>query len=113
MVDFDEKQITRFKASVGPADANGCRLWLKLRSAEGYGQFSEVENKPWVSAWNYQAHRVAFALANGPIPDGMLICHSCDTPACCNPGHLFAGTHGDNMADAVSKGRPVRWKKLV
>ncbi|MER6171321.1 HNH endonuclease [Streptosporangium sp. NPDC001681] len=52
-------------------------------------------------------HRVAWELANGPIPDGMKVCHRCDNPPCCNPAHLFLGTIADNNADRDQKGRQV------
>ena len=49
--------------------------------------------------------REAWELANGPIPDGMFVCHTCDNPPCCNPAHLFLGTPSENVLDAVAKGR--------
>jgi hypothetical protein len=54
------------------------------------------------------AHRKVWTEANGPIPDGMKICHHCDNPACVNLEHLFMGTHQDNMDDMVAKGRKRR-----
>lgn len=51
------------------------------------------------------AHRVAFELAKGPIPDGHIVRHACDNPKCCNPAHLSSGTQSDNVGDAISRGR--------
>lgn len=50
-------------------------------------------------------HRVAYELKNGPIPDGLLIRHTCDNPPCINPNHLLTGTHQDNCDDMMSRGR--------
>lgn len=50
-------------------------------------------------------HRVAYELAHGEIPSGMIICHTCDNPACCNPAHLWAGTNADNVHDRERKHR--------
>jgi hypothetical protein len=51
------------------------------------------------------AHRIAYELAVGPIPDGMKVLHACDNPPCCNPDHLSVGTQSDNVTDAMQKGR--------
>lgn len=52
-----------------------------------------------------RAHRVAYQIAIGPIPDGLLVCHHCDNPSCINPDHLFLGTTKDNAIDRARKGR--------
>ena len=54
---------------------------------------------------NYGAHRVAYELANGGIPDGLFVLHRCDNPVCCNPRHLFVGTQSDNASDMWNKKR--------
>ncbi|MEO0085709.1 MAG: HNH endonuclease signature motif containing protein [candidate division WOR-3 bacterium] len=58
------------------------------------------------------AHREAYRRAYGPIPNGMCVCHRCDNPECCNPAHLFVGTHRDNIQDSIRKGRFFRNRKL-
>lgn len=64
-----------------------------------------------LNSWGYgrkggkAAHRVAFQKATGIDPIGLCVCHSCDTPACINPEHLWLGTNADNVADKMAKGR--------
>ena len=52
-----------------------------------------------------KAHRIVWEAVNGPIPEGMFVCHTCDVPRCVNIDHLFLGTAQDNMNDKMSKGR--------
>lgn len=75
-----------------------CVEWTKARTEHGYGRQS-------VNGRLVYAHRVAWEKANGPIPDGLLVLHRCDNPACVNVDHLFLGTQRDNMRDASRKGR--------
>lgn len=93
----------------------GCWLWTASTDGRGYGQFMS----DWGPGWskNTKAYRVAWELTHGPIPEGMHVLHKCDNPPCVRPDHLFLGTHQDNMADAVRKGRFAsrdrhHWAKL-
>jgi hypothetical protein len=52
-----------------------------------------------------RAHKIAWILTYGPVPKGLCVLHHCDNPPCCNPEHLFLGTHADNTADMMAKGR--------
>lgn len=53
------------------------------------------------------AHRAAYDILKGSVPANMCVCHTCDNPSCCNPDHLFLGTHADNRADQKAKGRTM------
>jgi len=89
-------------------------VWNGLAAVDvgGYG-YINIDGK------DTKTHRFAWELANGPIPDGLWVLHHCDWPPCCQTdptegypdGHLFLGTHADNMADMVAKGRGNNQKK--
>ena len=84
-----------------------CWLWNGYKNEQGYG-------RTWINDKGYYAHRVIFNLAFPNVIEisapkdtdktGFLL-HKCDNPSCCNPSHLFIGSHWDNMADKVKKGR--------
>jgi len=79
---------------------NGCWDWIAARYQNGYGYVRIPHTRK-----NTMAHRMAWMLTYGEIPDGMYVCHHCDNPSCVNPEHLFLGTQKDNMRDMNNKKR--------
>ena len=78
-----------------------------VETADGCLEFPGTHGKHakpgWVSAPDPYAHRMAWILANGEIPEGKYVCHHCDNPPCCNPDHLYIGTQVENMRDASER----------
>ncbi len=99
---------TRFWKYVDVRGDNECWLWTAKSRVRGYGVISlgGARGKKML------AHRVAWTLANGPLPEidghhGAVVMHTCDNRLCCNPAHLLVGTQGDNVVDMDRKGRRI------
>lgn len=100
-----KKKLTdaeRFWSKVVGGD--GCWIYSGSKKADGYGQFS-VGSRADGTRGKVRAHRMAWCLTNGAIPDGMDVLHECDNPSCVRPDHLKLGTHIDNMKDARDRRR--------
>jgi len=104
----------RFLAKVnvnGPVPAHRpelgpCHVWTASLTSTGYGQFF-TGSRTDGSARMAKAPRVAWELAYGATPAGLWVLHACDNPKCVRIDHLFLGTHDDNIADMIAKGRLV------
>lgn len=99
---------------------DNCWIWTDRIDYKGYGRCTASNNLRTllsISTKTPSAHRISYLITFGLIPDGLLVCHKCDTPACVNPEHLFLGTYSDNYQDMIQKGRqakgkPKRFRKL-
>jgi HNH endonuclease len=99
---LEVRRVERFWRRVEKGDGTGCWLWTGCVDDCGYGVL-------WVRREgkdrNEKAHRYSWELANGPIPAGKWVLHSCDNPPCVRPDHLYLGDHQRNMDDMYARGR--------
>jgi hypothetical protein len=98
--------ITHFWSLVEVRGPEDCWLWKSdTLDKGGYGHYHLYGGR------NVPAHRYAYEITFGPIPDGLCACHVCDHPSCCNPAHLFLGDNKENTRDRQSKGRGIRGER--
>jgi hypothetical protein len=101
-----EEAIAKFFEKTIPEPNSGCLLWTGKASPLGYGVYRRMHKAVF-------AHRWIFGELRGSIPDGLVVCHRCDTPGCVNVDHLFLGSQVDNIRDAQRKGRLKRKPRTI
>lgn len=112
-LEFTPSDHRRYGTKVNRNAPFGCHLWTASVLGGGYGSFR-------LRGYQGPAHRLAYCLAYGDIPEGLFVCHDCDRfypvgdityRRCVNPTHLFLATNGDNTRDAMRKGRLAYGKR--
>jgi len=101
-MDVSEPLATRFWAKVYKTE--NCWFWLVATVNTENGHYGAIGLGTRDEGTEY-AHRVSWRLHFGTIPDGKIVMHKCDTPACVRPDHLILGTHKENAEDRTLKGR--------
>lgn len=99
-----QKYIDRWNRRAIRRGDDECWDWSGYKLPTGYGTMSVMIRGKRLTLY---AHRLAYEYANGPIPEGFDIRHTCHNPSCCNPQHLMVGTRRENMQDAREAGRKL------
>lgn len=98
----------RIERNSTPVTESGCWVWMgAVKGKSKLNQYGNmiIGSRIDGSRRNVAAHRASYMAYKGEIPEGMFVCHCCDTPCCVNPNHLFLGTRQDNVDDREKKGR--------
>ncbi len=94
------EEFWRYWEKININGPRGCWLWIPKPDELGYGRLGRLLGET-------RAHRIAYRLFKGAIPEGLVVMHACDVRICCNPDHLSVGTQAENVADMMDKGRHV------
>lgn len=107
---LNKRDLARFWSWIDRREDDECWPWEGVPSSTGYGLFSYGGRK----GKRVGAHRIAWMLTNGSLPEigghhGAVVMHACDNRLCCNPRHLRVASQGDNIKDAEAKDRSDPW----
>ncbi len=102
------EQSSYFWSRVLRPSETSCWEWTGGKCGSGYGVVTFGPRIGRIPRLAIMTHRLSFILANGEITRSVLVLHKCDNKLCCNPAHLYAGNHSQNMRDAMDRGQHAR-----
>jgi hypothetical protein len=108
--DLSPSVIRLFLEKINKTDT--CWLWTAHTDRNGYG-LAYAGRRPGDPSSTFYAHRMAYAIAHGEIPTGVVVMHTCDVPACVNPEHLKLATQSLNVKDRDAKGRGAKERPTI
>lgn len=100
MAEYDSRTLERLRSKIDKRGPTECWPWTASIDRGGYGRFRVKSREQPIGA-----HQATWIAANGPIPPGKHVLHTCDVRHCCNEAHLWLGSNAENVADKVAKGR--------